>query len=52
MPSNEATISSRPTSTARVLLTNRRHQYVRLDLRGLTGMTEVSGFLTQAEATQ
>lgn len=40
------------TSTARVLLSNRRQQYVRLDLRGLTGMTEVSGFLTKTEATQ
>lgn len=39
-------------STARVLLSNRRHQYVRLDLRGLTGLTEVSSLLTQTEAMQ
>lgn len=39
-------------STARLLLTNRRQQFVKLDLRGLTGLTDVSDLLSQQEVTE
>ena len=39
-------------STARLTLVNKRQQYVSLDLRGLTGLAQISDLQTQAEASQ
>jgi len=40
------------TSTARVILTNEREQYVMLNLRGLTGLARVSELLTEDDLPQ
>lgn len=40
------------TSTARIMLTNRRQRYVVINLRGLTGMTQVSDLLSAEELPQ
>jgi type II secretion system protein H len=40
------------TSTAQLILTNRQEQYIRLDLRGLTGIAQVSDLMTVDELTR
>jgi prepilin-type N-terminal cleavage/methylation domain-containing protein len=39
-------------STARLTLVNKRQQYVSLDLRGLTGLSQISDLQTEQEASQ
>ncbi len=40
------------TSTAQLILTNRQEQFIRLDLRGLTGISQVTDLMTIDQLTQ